>query len=147
MGNSYGGYLALKTIVENPKTFAGAMSINGIMDWFVLLDKLENSIFNTQFGGLLEEKNSDTYYQADIADHIKNLTKQKIIIVQATADQTVPVSQADYIYKIFNLRNRSAELVKYPGEDHVFKKISSLEDICRRLANMAGLKAGCNWTN
>ena len=83
VGNSYGGYLAMKAIVENPKTFAGSMPINGVMDWFVLLDKLENSIFNTQFGGLLGEKNSELYYQADIADRIKNLDGQKIIIVQA----------------------------------------------------------------
>ncbi|MCX6712503.1 MAG: prolyl oligopeptidase family serine peptidase [Candidatus Vogelbacteria bacterium] len=147
VGNSYGGYLALKAIVENPKTFAGAMPINGVMDWFVLLDKLENSIFNTQFGGLLEEKNSDIYYQADIADRVKNLTNQKIVIVQSSADQTIPPSQADYITKIFSLRNRVAELVKYPGEDHSFKKVSSLEDICRRLTTMAGLSAGCRWSN
>jgi len=137
----------MKAIVENPKTFAGSMPINGVMDWFVLLDKLENSIFNTQFGGLLGEKNSELYYQADIADRIKNLDGQKIIIVQASADRTVPASQADYIKKIFDLKNKPVELVKYPGEDHVFKKISSLEDICRRLAGLANLSAGCQWSN
>jgi dipeptidyl aminopeptidase/acylaminoacyl peptidase len=147
VGNSYGGYLALKTIVENPKTFAGAMTINGVTDWFVLLDSLENSIFNTQFAGLLEEKNSKLYYQADIADRVKNLSGQKITIIQAGADKTVPPSQADYIYKIFGLKNRPAELVKYEGEDHAFKKISSLEDICRRLASMARISAGCLWSN
>ncbi len=145
VGNSYGGYLALKTIVENPKTFAGAMPINGVTDWFVLLDKLENSIFNVQFKGLLEEGNSNLYYQADIADRIKNLSDQKIVIVQASADHTVPASQADYIKKIFDLKNKPAELVKYAGEDHVFKKVTSLEDICRRLAKMANLSAGCRW--
>ncbi|MFA5290975.1 MAG: prolyl oligopeptidase family serine peptidase, partial [Candidatus Paceibacterota bacterium] len=147
VGNSYGGYLALKTIVENPKSFAGAMPINGVMDWFVLLDKLENSIFNTQFGGLLEEANSQLYYQADIADRVKNLTSQKIVIIQAEKDRTVPVSQADYIAKIFGLKNKPLGLIKYPGEDHVFKKVSSLEDICRRLAAMASLSAGCQWNN
>lgn len=145
VGNSYGGYLALKTIVENPKVFAGAMPINGVTDWFVLLNKLENSIFNVQFKGLLGEENSALYYQADIADRIKNLTSQKIVIVQASADRTVPASQADYIKKIFDLKNKPVELVKYAGEDHVFKKISSLEDICRRLATMANLTAGCRW--
>ncbi|MFA6254029.1 MAG: prolyl oligopeptidase family serine peptidase [Candidatus Paceibacterota bacterium] len=147
VGNSYGGYLALKTIVENPKTFTGAMPINGVMDWFVLLDNLQNSIFNMEFGGLLEEGNSNLYYQADIADRVKNLSGQKIVIIQAAADKTVPPSQADYIAKIFGLKNKPVELVKYLGEDHVFKKVSSLEDICHRLATMAGLSAGCNWSN
>jgi len=147
VGNSYGGYLALKTIVENPRSFAGAMSINGVMDWFVLLDKLENSIFNTLFGGLLVEKNSDIYYQADIADRIKNLTNQKIVLVQAQADHTVPTSQADYIYDLFVRRNRLATLAKYPGEDHVFKKISSLENICQRLSTMTNLPANCQWSD
>lgn len=147
VGNSYGGYLTLKTIVENPQAFTGAMPINGVYDWFVLLDKLENSIFNTQFGGLLEEKNSDAYYQADIADRIKNLTKQKIVIVHSEKDKTIPLSQATYIQQMFGMNGKGAELVKYADEDHSFKKISNLEDICRRLALMVNLRASCDWNN
>lgn len=146
-GNSYGGYLAIRTIVD-PKAQSkinGSLSINGVTDWFVLLDKLENSIFNIQFKGLLGEENSQLYYQADITDKITNLKDQKIIVAQAEKDKTVPVSQADYIAKIFALRNKPLTLIKYQDEDHVFKKKSSLEDLCRQLANLASLKASCRW--
>lgn len=146
-GNSYGGYLALRTVVDsNAKNkIAGVLSINAVTDWFVLLDKLEKSIFNVQFGGLLEEDNSDLYYQADIAERIKNLKNQKIIVAQAEKDGTVPVSQADYIAKIFGLKGKDLTLVKYPGEDHVFKKISSLESLCRQLASLVSISANCKW--
>lgn len=149
VGNSYGGYLALRTIVDSQanKKIAGALSINGVTDWFVLLDNLENSIFNVQFKGLLGEKNSNLYYQADIADKVKNLTNQKIIVAQANNDKTVPPSQADYIAKIFGLKGKTLTLIKYPGEDHVFKKKSSLEDLCRQLTSLSGIKASCLWEN
>ncbi|MFA6476287.1 MAG: prolyl oligopeptidase family serine peptidase [Candidatus Paceibacterota bacterium] len=147
VGNSYGGYLALRTIVDPQasKKIAGVLSINGVTDWFVLLDRLENSIFNVQFKGLLGEENSNLYYQADIADRVKNLKGQKIIVAQASNDNTVPSSQADYLAKIFNLKGKQMSLVKYAGEDHVFKKKSSLEGLCQQLASLSGIKAGCVW--
>ncbi len=147
VGNSYGGYLALRTVVDPQasKKIAGVLSINGVTDWFVLLDKLENSIFNVQFKGLLGEENSSLYYQADIAERVKNLTNQKIIVAQATSDKTVPPSQADYLAQIFGLKNKVMNLVKYPDEDHVFKKKSSLEDLCRQLASLSRIKASCVW--
>jgi len=75
------------------------------------------------------------------------LTNQKIVLVQAQDDHTVPASQANYIYDLFVRRNRLATLVKYPGEDHVFKKVSNLENICQRLATMANLSAKCQWAD
>jgi hypothetical protein len=146
-GNSYGGYLALRTIVDSSARgqMAGALSINGVTDWFVLLDKLENSIFNVQFNGLLTEENSDLYYQANISDHIKNLRGQKIIVAQAEKDGTVPASQADYIAKIFSLKEKALTLVKYKDEDHIFQKKSSLEDLCRQLASLTNTQTDCQW--
>lgn len=147
VGNSYGGYLALRTIVDSKakNKFAGAMSIAGVTDWFVLLDQLENSIFNTQFDGLLDEKNSKLYYQADIAERVKNLTTEKIILAHGTKDTTIPVSQADYLAKIFQLRGKTLELTKYDDENHSFRKKSSLEDMCRRLAILTNISASCRW--
>ncbi|HRZ30527.1 MAG TPA: prolyl oligopeptidase family serine peptidase, partial [Candidatus Paceibacterota bacterium] len=146
-GNSYGGYLALRAIADKNAygRISGALSINGVTDWFVLLDKLENSIFNVQFNGLLEEENSDLYYQANISDHVKNLRGQKIIVAQAEKDSTVPASQADHIAKIFNLKGKALTLVKYKDEDHIFQKKSSLEDLCRQLTSLTSTPADCRW--
>jgi len=141
-GNSYGGYLALRTIVEEPKSFGGALSINGVTAWDVLLNKLENSIFNVQFGGTLQEKNGNLFYQAAIDERIKNLTNQKIIIAQASADNTVPPSQADYLFNELKKKGKdqNIELIKYPKEDHVFHKKSSLISLCQKTYELVGKK-------
>ncbi|MCX6713723.1 MAG: prolyl oligopeptidase family serine peptidase, partial [Candidatus Vogelbacteria bacterium] len=141
-GNSYGGYLALRTIVEEPKSFGGALSINGVTAWDVLLNKLENSIFNVQFGGTLQEENGDLFYQAAIDERVKNLTNQKIIIAQASADQTVSPNQADYLFNVLKKKSKdpNIELVKYPGEDHVFHKKSSLLSLCQKTYELVGKK-------
>ncbi len=138
-GNSYGGYLALRSIVEKPLGLSGALSINGVTDWQMLLEKLQSSIFNVQFDGLLDENNGQLFYQSAIDERIDNLRGEKIILAQASADRTIPANQADYLYKLLKQKGKSAELIKYPGEDHVFNKKNSAESLCLNLLKLVNL--------
>lgn len=138
-GNSYGGYLSLRAIVEKPTLFAGSMSINGVTDWQMLLDKLQTSIFNVQFGGLLDEKNSNDFYQSTIVDRIKNLKNQRIVLAQASSDKTVDPNQADWLYKKLSDQKKNVTVIKYPGEDHIFKQKKSMINLCQNLFSLVGL--------
>jgi len=133
MGNSYGGYLALRSLVSNPSQFQGVISINGVTDWSVMLKDLRNSIFNTYFNGIPNKKNIKLYSQASIISRISNLADQKIILIQAQADKTVPPSQADILYQALKKKNKKVEFYPYVGEDHVFKKNSSIQGICNNV--------------
>ena len=139
MGNSYGGYLALRTLTERPTIFAGAISINGVTDWESLIADIPTSIFATHFGGVPESKNQKLYNQASIINRAKNLAREKIVIMQSQADNSVPRSQADVFYASLMELGKNVEYVKYEGEDHVFKKRASLDDICRRTFNIIGV--------
>lgn len=138
IGNSYGGYLALKTIVENPEKFKGAFSINGVTDWRILTDRLGTSIFNVQFGGLFSGKNKKLYDQASIIPKIGKLKDQKIIIAYGTADTTIPSDQAGLLYENLIAKGKNAELVAFQGEGHVLTKKETLDDLCNRVLQFAG---------
>ncbi len=138
IGNSYGGYLALRTIVQNPQQWSGAISINGVTDWQILLEQLGNSIFNVHFGGLLSDANSGLFEQAEILEKTKNLTNQKILLVHAQDDETIPAEQSAVIYSVLKESGKNAELIKYEGEGHVLRKQNILTDLCKKVIVFIG---------
>ncbi len=145
-GNSYGGYLSLKSLAEHPETFTGVVSINGVTDWQSLLVKMQKSIFNTQFGGLPDAHNQVLYDQASIINNISKIGNQKILIVQGQSDHTIPPWQANLLYDKLKDQNKNVTIVKYLKEDHVFKHKENISDLCVQMFNFIGLApdAECN---
>jgi len=133
MGNSYGGYMALRTLVEHPTSLAGVVSINGVTDWESLLNKMQTSIFNTQFNGLPNLENRNLYDQASIINKIGNVDNQKIGIIAGIADRTIPFNQAQVIYEKLKDMGKNVTLVAYPGEDHVYKRKDTIQSLCREM--------------
>ncbi len=139
MGNSYGGYLSLKTLVENPNDIAGALSINGVTDWESLMDFYSATPFHEHFNGQPSKDNKDLYQQASIINKIKNLDKQKIKIIQGTNDKTVQPWQADLLYKKLRAKKKNVTLKKYVGQDHVFTSKKVITDLCKQMLNFANV--------
>ena len=138
-GNSYGGYLSLRTLVAYPKEISGVLSINGVTNWNTLLTKLRTSIFNVDFGGLPSKKNTSLYSKASIISRLDGLKDQKIIIAQSENDNTIFPSQAYTLNDLLKEKNKNVTLVTYPEEDHVFAKKSSIEDLCKQLFGLSNL--------
>ena len=138
VGNSYGGYLGLRTIVEYPDMFKGVLSINGVTDWGVLLADMRNSIFNEFFNGVPKKSNKKLYAQASILDKVSVITNQKIDIIQAAKDRTVNPRQAQLAQDAFYNQGKVSSLLFIPEEDHVFKKDASMNTICQHLFNLVG---------
>lgn len=146
MGNSYGGYMSLKALTEHPETFAGVVSINGVTDWESLLVNMRTSIFNTDFNGLPDANNRALYDKASIINNISKIGNQKISIIAGEADRTIPFSQATLLYEKLKSANKNVTLISYKGEDHVYEKKETIEDLCVRLFNFVGVKVDpeCN---
>ena len=145
-GNSYGGYLSLKTLVEHPSDFTGVVSINGVTDWASLLEKLKTSIFNTHFNGLPNPSNQALYDQASILNKIPNLTEQKIEIIQGQSDRTIDPAQAELLYTALIQQQKNVSIVRYPNEDHVFREKKTISDLCVQLFHFTGtpVDSGCS---
>lgn len=134
IGNSYGGYMSLKALVEHPDDFTNVMSINGVTDWWTLIANMSWSPFKAHFGGLpdLKNKTSRFYYdQSAIVNKISKIGKQKINIVHSTNDTTINPKQANLIYDYLIKNNKNAKLTWLPGDDHVIINTKNLELTCR----------------
>ena len=140
-GNSYGGYMSLRTLVEHPDSFTGVMSINGVTDWESLLNSMQTSIFNTHFNGAPNGDNQSLYDQASIINRIGNVGNQKIAIVAGEADKTIPYWQAVMLYDKLKENNKNVNLISYPGEDHVYFKKKTIQNLCTELFKFVGKTA------
>lgn len=145
-GNSYGGYLSLKSLVEHPESFAGVVSINGVTNWESLLVKMQTSIFNTEFNGLPSSNTQASYDQASIGNKINKIGNQKIDIIAGMADRTIPYWQATDLYDKLKSAGKNVKLISYKGEDHVYKEKKTIQNLCTELFNFVGKKVDpeCN---
>jgi dipeptidyl aminopeptidase/acylaminoacyl peptidase len=146
-GNSYGGYLSLKTVVEHPTEIKDVFSINGVTDWGMLLVPLKNSIFNVHFNGVPDAINQNLYDQASILNKISNLGTNKIIIGQGTRDNTIDPSQAYYLNSALLNAGKNVVLVEFKGQDHSFSKKVPIQNACKTLIDLVGksTKGLCVW--
>ncbi len=138
VGNSYGGYLAAKLLVEKPTQFKGAMPIAAVWDWEWLNTNLQTSIFNVQFDGLPNEKNQKLYDVSAIFGGMEKLTTQKVVIVHGNSDTDVPYTQSKAAYDMLQFLGKDATLLTFTDEDHIFSKKDSFVTLCQTLLMFAG---------
>lgn len=141
IGNSYGGYLALKTITHAPSVFSGAISINGVTDWYGLITRIPSSPFKDLFDGVPDLHNLDAYMSASVFTDIPKLTDDhKVLVVYAENDATVPTWQSTQYIEYAKSKNIDAELISFPGEDHVLRKRETLDTLCKKITSFFALK-------
>ncbi|MBU0750377.1 S9 family peptidase, partial [Patescibacteria group bacterium] len=145
MGNSYGGYLSLKMIVDHPNEFEGAFSINGVTDWDVLTANLRTSIFNVHFGGIKNGTNDALYEKASILANIDDLSKKdKIYIAHGDKDMTVPYAQSKLLADALKKEKLKPTFITFKGEDHVYMKEKTFISLCKNVFKFVGEKGKCS---
>ena len=136
MGTSYGGYLALRALAGKPALFAGAISINGVTDWWTLIKNNPLSIFGVHFNGAPSSKNKILYDQASIFLRLNNLKGKKVVLVQGEEDSTVPPRQTTMLYDALLDRNMDATIISYEKEGHILSKSETVDDLCNRIVSL-----------
>jgi dipeptidyl aminopeptidase/acylaminoacyl peptidase len=140
IGNSYGGYLALRTLVEDPNAFKGAVGINGVYDWESLIRRIPSSPFRTLFNGLPVEENASLYAEANIANRLDELSRDdEILLFYGEKDFTVPTWQTTEFAQELEKEKLDYEVVSFPDEAHVLKERDTLNALCEKIMNLVNL--------
>jgi predicted esterase len=140
MGISYGGYLSLKTIYEKPEIFEGAISINGVTDWFELINLEPNSIFSIHFNGIPDESNINLYDQASIFLDKERLKNKRFLIIYGENDKTVPNSQSKLFYNTY--KDIANITIKSYNEGHVITSEENIKNLCFDIFNFLNIYRG-----
>ena len=138
IGNSYGGYLAVKTLVDKNKLFDGAIAINGVFDWQSLLERIPTSPFKVYF------KKSVYYKNAAIDSALPELSRNhNILLVYGQQDDMVPIWQTQEFFHQVKSLNKNVHLLRLETEGHIIRGRDSLNLICefiRTKLSIGGLK-------
>lgn len=145
VGNSYGGYLGPKVLIEDDRTFNGAIAINGVFDWFDLLERIPSSPFKKYFKGLADlddlEKNFELYKQASVVKELPDLNKYRdLVLVYGEDDATVPTWQTREFFYLAESLGKNVDLLKLEDEGHIIKQRESLNKMCAFVAKELFIK-------
>lgn len=145
IGNSYGGYMALRGIVDVPETLDGAVSINGVSDWYGLIQQIPSSPFKSVFNGVPDSHNLDAYFQASVFTGMDKLTKNdKVLVVWGEQDSTVPVWQSTKYVDFAEGQKVNVDTLSFPNEDHILRSRKNLDSLCKKVSGFLGLsKVSC----
>lgn len=144
IGNSYGGYLGPKTLVDYEELFDGTIAINGVFDWSTLITRIPSSPFKMYFDGPSTFENPETplerYQQASIVKNLPNLNKEKnLLLIYGERDSTVPTWQTREFYDQAKALDKNVKLLKL-DEDHIIRKRSNLKTMCSFITSNLLLK-------
>lgn len=140
IGNSYGGYMAFRGIVDTPETLDGAVSINGVSDWYGLIQRIPSSPFKDLFDGVPDTHNMDAYLQASVFTGMDKLKKDdKVLVVWGEKDSTVPVWQSTNYVEYAKEKGVSVDTLSFPNEDHIIRSRKNLDALCKKVTTTFGL--------
>jgi dipeptidyl aminopeptidase/acylaminoacyl peptidase len=142
MGVSYGGYLALRSLVEKPSSFASAISINGVSDWLTLINNNPNTIFAADFKGPLTTANEKLYDRASIWAKLPGLGSQKVVLLHSTMDSEVSFSQSTKVAGILESAGKNIEFTRLEGDDHVLGFQKNAITVCKATFKTLGIEPG-----
>lgn len=138
IGISYGGYMALKTLVDYPKLVTNIIAISSATDW-------QNDFERDQTGGLSfitrlsESERTDQYEQANILNHVNRIdNKTNLALFVGSRDQVVKPQQSyDLIDAIDSAEVviNTAEIIEFKDEGHVISLLPNLRIIYGYMEN------------
>jgi dipeptidyl aminopeptidase/acylaminoacyl peptidase len=128
MGDSYGGYLVLAALTEQPHLWACGVDVVGIANFITFLERTgpwRRASREAEYGSL--EGHPDLL-NAISPIHKVDRIQAPLMVVQGANDPRVPVSEAEQIVKALRRRGRPVEYLLYRDEGHGFTKLANMLD-------------------
>ena len=126
-GGSYGGFITLMGMFNEPDVFAAGASLRPVTDWANYNHGYTSNILNEPFTDSIAYRRSSPYYFAEGL-------KGHLLICHGMVDVNVHYQDAvKLIQRLIELGKDNWELASYPMEDHGFVEPSSWTDEYKRI--------------
>lgn len=112
IGWSYGGYLALRAVLDEATPFAAAVAGAPVADW-----TLYDTAYTERYLGLPDGGKASAYRDASLPPRAASLGKP-LLIVHGTADDNVLFEHSLRIVQALQLQGKLFETSIYPGQTH-----------------------------
>ena len=126
-GGSYGGFITLMGMFNQPDVFAAGAALRPVTDWANYNHGYTSNILNEPFNDSLAYRKSSPYYFADgLKGHL--LICHGMVDVNVHYQDAVKLAQ-----RLIELGKDNWELASYPMEDHGFVEPGSWTDEYKRI--------------
>lgn len=110
-GWSYGGYLTLMALAQQPGQFAAGVSVAPVTDW-----QLYDTHYTERYMGLPDE-HPEAWEQSDVLTHADAIA-DPLMLIHGMADDNVLFTHATRLMHALQARSFDFSLMAYPGEKH-----------------------------
>lgn len=126
-GGSYGGFITLMAMFNQPNVFAAGAALRPVTDWANYNHGYTANILNEPYNDSIAYRKSSPYYYA-------NGLKGNLLICHGMVDVNVHYQDAVKLsQRLIELGKDNWELASYPMEDHGFVEPSSWTDEYKRI--------------
>jgi dipeptidyl aminopeptidase/acylaminoacyl peptidase len=126
-GGSYGGFITLMAMFNQPDVFASGAAIRSVTDWAHYNHGYTSNILNEPF-------NDEKAYRQSSPIYFANGLKGHLLMLHGMVDQNVNFQDIVRLtQKLIELHKENWELASYPVEDHGFVQPSSWTDEYKRI--------------
>ena len=141
IGNSYGGYMALRGVNALADELDGVISINGVSNWYTLISEIPSSPFNVLFNGAPNATNLNLYLAASAFTEVKNIDDDTpILVAYGTEDTTVPPRQSTEYVTFMEREDKNIIDLPLAGAQHTITRRENLTELCSAIKDTFGIK-------
>jgi len=129
-GGSYGGFITLMAMFNEPDVFAAGAALRPVTDWAHYNNGYTGSILN------LPQSDTEAYKQSSPI-YFANGLKGALLICHGMVDTNVNFQDTvRLVEKLIELRKTNWEVAPYPVEDHGFEREESWADEYKRILKL-----------
>ncbi len=110
-GWSYGGYMSLMALAQNPGEFAAGVAVAPVTDW-----TLYDTHYTERYMGRPQE-HPDAYEKGNVMHHASAMS-DPLLLIHGMADDNVLFTHSTMLMHALQARAFPFELMTYPGEKH-----------------------------
>jgi dipeptidyl aminopeptidase/acylaminoacyl peptidase len=129
-GLSYGGFLTLQVLTQNPTLWRCAIDVAGVVDWTYRGAGMTIAGYTIpRLGSPVE--NPEAYSAANPIEHMSTL-ERPLLIMHGTDDRNVAFHDSLRLIDLLVKQGKDFDTVIYPGEIHFFRRAIVLRDAWKR---------------
>lgn len=125
MGASYGGYMVLAALTENPELWAAGVDIVGIANFVTFLENTgpwRRHHREVEYGSLAHDR---AVLEAISPIHKADRIVAPLMVIHGANDPRVPIHEAEQIVQTLKARERTVEYLRFEDEGHGLAKLKN----------------------
>jgi dipeptidyl aminopeptidase/acylaminoacyl peptidase len=114
----------------------GIISINGVADWYGLVQAIPSSPFKDLFGGVPDLNTLPLYLTASAFTNYEDIDDQPMLVIYGSEDKTVPAGQSRQYAEFMEEYDKNVNLLELTGAEHVITRRENLIEMCEAVRDI-----------